>query len=207
MKLPTHEQIMELWDKFKVPNNVRDHMRMVTKVAVFIAEKFKENGIDVNIDLIEKASLLHDLIKVCNFKTFDHTGYREEPPTKEELLMWTEIKGRYGSMHHADAGCEVLKERYPELANTVRLHNYALIGKEDGPKSWEDKIVNYADKRVTHDKVVTIAQRHADAIKRYRDDQMIVIENENYKKLQELEDEIFSEIGTRPEDLLKLNEE
>lgn len=203
MNLPTTEECERLWDEFAVPSNVREHAKKVTKVAVFLAERFKEAGMNINIELVEKAALLHDLIRVCNFKTFDCKRYRTEPPTDEELARWTELKEKYGALHHADAAFEVLKDKYPELAEVVKRHKYRLVGEKDGPKTWEDKIVNYADKRVTHARIVSIDERRRDAFERYRDDKTIVVEEKRFVKLQALEKEIFAKLDIKPEEVVK----
>ena len=207
MTLATIEEIEKLWDKYTVPKNVREHMKMVARVAVFIASRFKEKDIDVDIELIEKASLLHDLIRVCNFKTFDHKGYRTDPPSEQELAEWTKIKATYGSMHHAEAACQVLKQIYPELAEVIGKHRYSLIGTDLGPKTWEEKIVNYADKRVAHDKVVSVEERQNYTLWKEKRDKLTEEENQKLKRLKELENEIFSKLDIKPEDLQKLNED
>ena len=55
MNLPTQQEIEELWKEFAVPSNVKAHMKKVAEVAVIIAKKFNEAGIDVNVELVEKA--------------------------------------------------------------------------------------------------------------------------------------------------------
>jgi len=64
MNLPTHEQCIEILDEHEVPENVRKHCFSVNKVAVFLALKLKQKGIEINIDLVDRASLLHDLDKI-----------------------------------------------------------------------------------------------------------------------------------------------
>ena len=70
-------------------------------------------------------------------------------------------------MVHEDAAYEVLKEKYPVLALTIKRHKYAaILDEQEGPRTWEEKIVYYADKRVMHDKVVSLGQRLEEGHKR-----------------------------------------
>ena len=198
MTLPTIEEIEKLWDEYKVPSNIRAHMKKTAEVAVFIGERFLEKGIKVNVELVEKAALLHDLIRVCNFKTFDHKGYRAVPPTEEELRKWTELKEKYGEVHHATAVYEELKNRYPEAARVAMKHRGSKLGTPEGPKTWEEKIVNYADKVVSHDKITRIKERYEDFYVRHpeRDQEGL---KEKIRQATKLEKEICSTIGIEPD--------
>ena len=78
-----------------------------------------------------------------------------------------------------------------------------LIGAKNGPQTWEEKILNYADKRVAHDKIVSLEQRRQDALKRYQKHKYIKVDK-RHKELLELEKEIFDKIDIKPEDIQKL---
>ena len=64
MILPTIEECYELLDEYEVPQRIKDHTEKVRKVALIIGEKLIESGIMVNMELIEKAAILHDLDKL-----------------------------------------------------------------------------------------------------------------------------------------------
>lgn len=207
MNLPTREECFEMLKQWHVPGHVMKHISKVNKIAVFLAEKFKEKGYDVNVDLIDRASLLHDLLRVCDFKSIEPSKFEQEI-TDEDRKKWKEIKDKYGDMHHADAGYEILKEMYPEVANLVKKHRYRLILDGDNrPKTLNEKIIYYSDKRVMHDKIVSLKERAEDGHKRNPH----LHQNHETEKadalVRKLEQEMFSKLDIEPEDLLKLNED
>jgi len=54
------------------------------------------------------------------------------------------------------------------LATTIRRHRYvAVLDETDCPRSWEEKLVYYADKRVMHATVVSVHERVEDLVARY----------------------------------------
>jgi len=64
MRIPTKEQCYELFRKYKTPDNVIKHSEAVNKVAVFLASRLKEAGIDINVGIVNAASLLHDIARL-----------------------------------------------------------------------------------------------------------------------------------------------
>ena len=72
MKIPTREECEKLWDENNVPENVRKHMIMVNKAAMFLGKKLKEAGEEIDLELLDKASLLHDLDKIPTLRTRRH---------------------------------------------------------------------------------------------------------------------------------------
>jgi len=64
MNLPNKEECEELFAKYNTPQNVIKHSKQVNKIAVWLAKKLKENNIDINIELVDYASLLHDLVRL-----------------------------------------------------------------------------------------------------------------------------------------------
>ena len=171
MKLPTHKQCLELLDEHNVPDNVRKHSFAVNKVAVFLAKKLKEKGIRIDVELVDRASLLHDLDKIPTLGTHDHGK------------MTREILSTKG---------------YPELGRIIHNHLYSAL-LIDG-LTWEEKIVNYSDKRCTEDNIVTLDSRvkyiKEKYAKKYKD-----VNEDAENRLRSLETEIFSIIGLDPEKL------
>lgn len=141
INLPSREECIELVKKHTDTDKVFRHSLAVNKIAVFIARKLKEKGIAINIELVDRASLLHDLDKL-------------------ETLS----NGKHGEI-----SAERLKKLgYPELAEVVSLH-YITHYKDLETLSWEAKIVNYADKRCLVDEIVSIDKRFEYGLKRYPD--------------------------------------
>ena len=62
---------------------------------------------------------------------------------------------------HVIEGYEFIKSLgFPEVAVIIRKHGLSHIDNDDFmPKTWEEKIVFYADKRVNHDKIVNLDER------------------------------------------------
>lgn len=139
MKLPTHEECMRMMDEFNVPENVRAHSYMVNRVAVFLAKKLKEAGEDIDVDLVDRASLLHDLDKI---------------PTLHN--------GQHGRM-----AMEMLaKKGHSKIGEVINKHLFHSI-LDNNLKTWEDKIVSYADKICQEDYIVSLDERFEYGKKRY----------------------------------------
>jgi HD superfamily phosphodiesterase len=175
MKLPTREQCLEYYRALETPQNIMNHVIKVNKVAVFLAKELKKKGIDIDVDLVDKASLLHDLDKwLClNDESLVH-GFETE---------------------------KILTEKgYPEIGFYARQHRIDLI--LNGLKTWEEKVINYADKRILNDKVVSMKERIDYINKRYPSD-----DKEKEKKIRELsfkeEELLFSKLDIEPDDLSK----
>jgi hypothetical protein len=66
----------------------------------------------------------------------------------------------------------------------------------------EEEIVNYADKRVQHDRIVSLEERFSDLMDRYGKGQKASEQMEQLRKATfEIENKIFSVLGTDPSDL------
>ena len=122
----------------------------------------------------------------------------------QSVDTWNRLKARYKGISHEDAAYALLNEKYPVLALTIRKHRYAaLLDEAERPKTWEEKLVYYADKRVMHDKVVTLKERLQDAHDRnvhlYQTRAQNKIDTAEVDRLIfELEQEIFAKIGLNP---------
>ncbi|MBW2974042.1 HD domain-containing protein [Candidatus Woesearchaeota archaeon] len=166
MNIPTREECLELLKENKVPEEIQNHCKTVNKIAVFLAKKLKEKGVDINVELVDAASLLHDV------------GKREGEPAKG----------------HSERGYELLKDKYPEIAQIIMVHAFFRI---DQAKTWEEKIVNYADKRGHEKKVMTLKERMEDWQERLN----MTIEEKFKKAEYEIEKQIFGIIGIEPDTL------
>lgn len=128
-----------------MPDHIKAHSRTVEKIAVFLAEKLKRAGEDVNVELTSRAALLHDIGKTA------------------------EIKKTCGGAWHGEIGYDILvKEGFPELAEAARKHilTYLLDHGVEG-LTWEEKIVRYADARVNDNKIVSLEERYVYLLDRY----------------------------------------
>jgi len=142
---------------------------------VFLAKKLREKGIDINVELVDRASLLHDLDKI---------------PT-------------LGKGTHGKVSKEILEGKgYPELAKAVHNHIYNAIFDE---LTWEDKVINYVDKRCQEDQIHPLKERLKYIRNKYSGKNSEV--NDKAEPLfYKLEKEIFDIIGIEPDKLGELND-
>jgi putative nucleotidyltransferase with HDIG domain len=153
-------------------------MLVVNRLANHLAKKLKAAGVKIDLDVVDRAALLHDI-------------------AKSEELKKNHAKGE-DDIHHI-AGEEILKkEGYPELGKVVRRHSLREISKL---KTWEEKIVNYADTRVKHTEIVSLRERLDDLNKRYN---IPLKDRAPECKIFALEKEIYENLEEKPEDLKKV---
>jgi 5'-deoxynucleotidase YfbR-like HD superfamily hydrolase len=201
--LPTRQQCFKLMEQFHVPSHIKEHGLVVAKLGVFLAKRLKEKGIAVNLELVDRACLLHDVLRVLDFNESDYDRFEQSVPD-EHKTKWQRLRAEHESACHEEAAYELLKERYPVLATTIRRHKYtALLDEKEKPNTWEEKLVYYADKRVMRDKIVPLKPRLEEAHKR----NALLREIRSASEIDtakvdslifELEQEIFEQIGLDP---------
>lgn len=137
MNIPSREQCLQILKNNKTPSNIIEHCKTVVKFAGKIADGLIKKGVKVNKALVIAAALLHDIER--------HKD------------------------NHVARGAELVKKLgYPEVAKVISKHTlYKVEIEENQPKTFEEKIVFYADKRVKNDKVVSLEERYDDIKKRY----------------------------------------
>jgi hypothetical protein len=144
--------------------------------------------------------LLHDVLRVCDFKESDYKRFKQ-PVTDKEKTKWNQFKVRYKGICHEDAAYEVLKDKYPELARIIKRHRYTALLDKESPRTWEEKLVYYADKRVMHDKIVPLKERLEEAHRRNKQQH----NSKGYNRVDttkidelifDLEKDIFEKIGS-----------
>jgi uncharacterized protein len=164
--LPTRKECMAILAEYHVPPHIINHSKAVAKLAVFLAKRIIEKGESVDTGLLERAGLLHDMMRVNDFKESDYKGFEQSLPAQVKA-KWHQLHDKYKSIPHEVAAYEILKERYPVLALNIKRHRYmALLDEKDRPENWEEKLLYYADMRVMHDKIVPLKQRLAEGHKR-----------------------------------------
>jgi uncharacterized protein len=204
--LPTRNQCFDIINKYHVPLNIVKHSLATAKLAVFLAKKLKEKDIAVDVELVERACLLHDVARICEVKESDYNNIGMTV-TEQQKTAWDKLKTKYNATGHEDTAYELLKERYPVLALTIKKHRYvSLLDENDRPDTWEEKIVYYADKRVMHERIVSLKERLDDAHQRnVHLRQMKGLNNIDTDKVDrlifELEEEIFTAIGLDPAEI------
>ncbi len=138
--IPPRNKCLELIKRANMPENILKHSLQVEKLAVSIGKKCIQKGYDLNLDLIKAGALLHDIAKA---KCIEE------------------------KCNHATVGGEMVKSwGYPAVACIVEQHIYLCMADIVACPT-EALIVNYADKRVMHDTVVSLDRRFSDLLERY----------------------------------------
>ena len=155
--------------------NIVAHSLQVCRVATCLLDHLKLKGIHLDSQLVQAAALLHDITKTRSFKTAENHALT-------------------GAQYLIDSG-------YPEVGNLVRQH-VRLDDYSKDKKLTEAEIVNYADKRVLHDRIVPLAERMNYIIEKYGTQpehrQRIRL---LWDKTKDLEKQIFSYFPFPPDDL------
>jgi uncharacterized protein len=179
--LPSHNQCLELMEAHGMLPNIREHSFRVMEVARFLGEALAEAGFDLSLPLVTVGALLHDLAKTQCLGTLEN---------------------------HAELGAGILEELgYPHVAQVVREHVH-LDGFILDPRPLrEAEVVNYADKRVLHEAVVTLEDRFADLKVRYgRTPEALVRIDLTLVRTRALEEKLFASLALTPSNLLHLNQ-
>ena len=129
-EVPSRNEALNLLQKVDCPQQVIEHAKFVSKVALEIASKCERNGVTINKELIEISALLHDI-----------------------------RRSKTHGIRHAVVGAQIARENgLPEsLVRIIENHIGAGIPREEAeklglpPKDYlqitpEERIVAYADK-------------------------------------------------------------
>ena len=167
MKLPSVEECTALFKQYHVPKNIAEHCKKVSELAVSIAEGLKKRGITIDVELVRIGALMHDWMKAVTIEQLGPNKYFRYTPTKEETASWKELRARFNGLHEAEIARELLKDIYPELGEFL-IHERIIAHDLSIKRSWEEKVVHYADWRVLGDKAIPLTERMDDFFVRYR---------------------------------------
>lgn len=176
MNIPDYNTCCNLLERYAVPEHIIEHSRKVALISLCLGEGLTTNGIDFCLELLLSAALLHDIAKMASIENGrDHAGLGGE---------WLEREG------------------YPEIAEIVRNH-VRLKTDIDGPIVAKE-IVYYADKRVRHIEIVSVAERIVDLKKRYGDNSSSLTHLKDLENLTlAVEKKIFKSLNFTPEEVLR----
>ena len=175
MNLPSVRECFCIIREMKMMDHIIDHSVMVSNVAICIARSLRQIQPMVNVRLIRSASLLHDITKTRSFDT--------------------------GEVHSETGGILMTEKGFPEIGEIIRQHVVLDDSCGQTPVT-ESEIVNYADKRVLHDKVVSLDRRLAYIRKRYGGDPDLADRIQMlWDDTEALEKKIFRSISFAPEEL------
>ena len=138
MKILTKKECIQILKDVNLPENIIEHLQAVCDFSMKVVDIVEARGIKVNRNLVAAAALLHDVKKL--------------------------------SENHEIAGAEYISSLgYPEVAKVIRKHGLSNLNRQDCmPKTWEERIVFYSDKRLKGNKVVSVNERFTDIEKRYK---------------------------------------
>jgi uncharacterized protein len=170
--IPTKDECLRLMNQYGMLSNIVDHSIQVTRVALYLAKELRKRGQRIDVSLVEAASLLHDLTKAESLRT---------------------------SEDHARTGAELLKGMGYERVGEVVAEHIHLLKRNDASFISEEEIVYYADKRVQHDRIVSLEERFNDLVDRYGKGKESFEQIEELKKVTfEIEVRIFSFLEMDP---------
>lgn len=172
MLIPSRSECIKILEKAGMPRHIRCHSLMVTEVALILASHLNDAGSKLDPKLVEAAALLHDI-------------------GKQQSLE------RGGD--HALLGARMLEGIVPSaVAGIVSEHIHLEPSRVAAPVT-ESVLVNYSDKRVMHDRVVSIEDRYYDLIARYAKSPSHRLRLlEKLDLYRELEKNIFSRLDITP---------
>ena len=181
IKIPSEEECRQLVAGMGMLDNIVAHCRQVCRVSLLIVDHLKTDHLQpegLNRELIRAAALLHDITKTRSFQT------RED---------------------HAETGEQLLMEiGYPEVGRIVGQH-VRLESYFASALPTEAEVVNYADKRVLHDRIVPLDERMGYILERYGREperkRMIIL---LWEKTEALEARLFAGLPFAPDDISRL---
>ena len=155
--------------------NIVAHSLQVCRVAVFLVDHLEKHRTKLDRELVKTSALLHDI-------------------TKTRSLITGEL--------HALTGAELIDGMgYPEVAYIIG-HHVILDDNSTSDRPTEVEVVNYADKRVLHDRVVSLQERMDYILVRYAkhpgDRERIT---QNWMRAIDLEKKLFDFLPFSPGDL------
>lgn len=141
--IPTEAECVSLWDKYGMYENIRRHSRCVAKICLALAKRAQKLGFDVSPEESYAAGLLHDLAKT---RCLEQGGSHAQLGSAWIVQETGNYKLGQAALLHVHWAWEL-----PADSGICQLPFFVL----------------YADKRVRHDVIVTLAERFDDLQTRY----------------------------------------
>jgi uncharacterized protein len=176
IKIPSLEACRQLISEMGMMEHIVAHSLQVCRVSLLIADHLDPPG--VNRELIRAAALLHDITKTRSFKTQED---------------------------HAETGARLLAGLdYPEVGRIVGQH-VRLERYFSSTAPTEAEILNYADKRVLHDRIAPLSERMGYIIEKYGRSpewkrHLLLL----WEKTEKLEERLFVGLPFFPGDISRL---
>ena len=178
--IPTPSDCLALMAAHGMLPNIREHSLLVREVALRLGTWLTEAGFAL------------------------HSTSSTPGPCS---TIWARPRAWAPADNHAEWGAEVLDAAgFPEVAQVVREHVFLQPPGKDPRPVREAEVVNYADKRVLHARVVTLEERFADLRVRYGKSPEARSRIAGLEQAaRHLEAKLFARLSFDPLDLLELN--
>lgn len=178
MRIPSWERCLSLMEELRMPVHIQDHSFVVAQIALYLGGLLNRNGCRLDLPLLTAGALLHDIAKAQALAS--------------------------GERHEELGGLMAEERGYGAVSVIIREHVSLDRERLRGPMT-ESLVVNYADKRVKHDQVVSLEDRFFDLIRRYaRTREHRAWIESKLVLYRELEQKIFEHLNIGPEDLERL---
>lgn len=139
--VPSVDDCTALWERFAVPEHIQKHCQKVAHVATSLAKRAVECGMPNQIAAVQASALLHDVAKMYCVD--------------------------YGGSHAQEGAAWVLEATGNHLIAQGVMHHVWWPWDIDLDAHFLPLAVQYADKRVRHDSIVSIDERFSDLMVRY----------------------------------------
>ena len=144
LSLPDYETCLAWHQHQGTPRSLLNHVEMVAAVAYRMALWLRARGEAADPVLAHRGGLLHDLAKIKE---------KENPDGRDHGWLAGELLESLGQ---------------PVLAELARRHVlFGILEPDRAPRTWEEKLVFFADKLVEGSRVVTLEERLAALERRY----------------------------------------
>lgn len=140
MRIPSQRDCYRMMAAIGMLPHIAAHSIQVCRVSTWLCDAMAGAGGGPDRDLVLAGALLHDITKTRSFDTGENHA-------------------RTGEVYLVDRG-------YPEVGRIVAQHVKLDRFEAAGPVGAAE-VVNYADKRVLHDRIVSMPRRMAYILERY----------------------------------------
>lgn len=140
-KIPSRDECFGYWEQYAMLPQIQDHSLTVASISLQLAEMACSHGLSINRRLVDAAALLHDLAKTY---TIEHGGSHSQIGGAWVVRLTGNLAIAQAVIHHVHWPGDISIQ-------------HALL----------PLIIIYADKRVKHDRIVSIEDRFHDLFERY----------------------------------------
>jgi len=159
------ETLREIYTRYKIMPSLQMHQLRVAAVGKTVCEHFKD-GIDTHA--VVAACLLHDMGNILKFDLSAFPDFLEP----EGLAYWQGVKDEYEVKYGRDqhAATLAIARELGVSEKILRCIDCVAFSKAEDTLtngSWEEKVCEYADSRVSPHGVLTLDERLREARKRY----------------------------------------